>query len=322
MATYTGLDGDACTPFSISGGIGAGACGFSDADLQLDSTNRMDFQIGGIDVLSIFNTDFTNPAAADADGSQVNIIGQAGGVASAPCGGNDGGFLTVQSGDGSNAGSSGGLSGGSGGLMFYQTGDGGTGGATCACMDNAGAGGVSGAICIFTGQAGDGGAATGACSDGGAGACTGAIAIVTQTAGDGGASTLAGGGNGGFGGDVTIRSGQGGRGGTGVGCSCGGIGGDGGDICILTGRGGVCRCCGGAGESGTISIKPGNVCGIVLARTACNVLEIGLFGATPVAQPTHVTDVPVGGCAVAACNATAINLILGQLAALGLQACV
>jgi hypothetical protein len=318
MAEYTGLDGCACTPFSISGGIGVGACGLTDCNLQLNSVNRMDFQIGGVDALGLDNACITGfNALADTCGQCVYLQTQCGGLASVGCGGVAGGFWWLRTGRGSAAGASSNGNGGCGGLLLISTGCAGAADPSCADCVNGGGGANSGAICIFSGCATNGGAATGCGANGGSGGCTGSISLVTQDGGNGGASTLGIGGNGGQSGCITIRTGFGGFGGTGIGCTCGGDAGVGGDITIRTGAGRAAVEGGAASASGTIFLSPGNVLTMEIGRTTCNITTIGFFGACAVAQPAHIADVCV--CCVSAVG-TAVNSILAQLASLGLQA--
>ncbi len=333
MATYTGLDGNPCTSFVVvGGGFDAGSCGFSQACLTLNSTNRMDFKIANIDVLGLDDADITAlVAAADTAGSSLYMHTLGGGVASTGCAGQTGGLWQLQTGDGSDAGATSDANGGQGGLFLITTGDGGAGDGSCASCSNGGNSGTGGALCMSTAGGATGGAATGVNSNGGDGSTSGFLALVTKNAGNGGASTLAVGGCAGVGGDLLLRTGNGGLGGVGTGCNCGGNSGRGGDICIRSGAGGVAVECGCAGATGVVSIRPGNIVSFSAGRDACLNSTLGFFGATRVVQQSHVADITVGcqGSCYSQCTINsdlnalegAINTILAQLAALGLQAC-
>lgn len=329
MATYTGLDGCPCTPLVIvSGGLSQsgcvlnpGPCGIEETDLQLTSVNRMDFQIGalgsGVDVYGFDNAAIISyVAGAGLDAEDVFMETQQGGPSCTdPL---DGGDWDVRGGAG-NAPVATGV-GGAGGRMFYVAGGGGLG---ADCVAAPGIGGIGGAYCISGGRGGGGGADSGCAGSGAAGAAGGTVTLSGGDGGDGGGTAGAGcGGLGAVGGSVNLVAGDGGGGGC-LGCDDTGTGGDGGSIIMTLGTPGVAGCGGGcAGCWGSWIARVGSTCtfdAIEATRTCC-AIEIGFFGRVPASQPTHVADVPTGGCAVTACNAAAINLILGQLAALGLQA--
>ncbi len=236
MATYTGLDGLSGNAFVIVAGgltITSGAFtpsgGISDADLVLNSTNRMDFQIGAVDILGLDDAAISSFAgAADVAGQDAFAETQDGGTAGANTAGTAGGLLNIKTGDGANAGADGGANpaGGVGGAISISSGKGG------AVADGTGTGGAGGAITITSGVGDTGGAA-------GIGGAGGAITIT----GGNGAAPVSGSANGGDGADVGVVAGAGGAAGAG-----GGTGGGGGTILITPGAAGAA----GGGSVGVI----------------------------------------------------------------------
>ncbi len=236
MATYTGLDGLTGNAFDIVLGgltITSGAFtpsgGISDADLNLNSTNRLDIQIGAVDILGLDDAAISSFAGgADVAGQDLFIETQDGGAAGADTAGKAGGLLNIKTGDGADPGADGGANpaGGAGGLMAISTGKGG------AVADGTGTGGAGGAITITSGVGDTGGAA-------GAGGAGGNITIEAGV----GAAPVSGSANGGDGGDVNVLSGVGGAAGAG-----GGTGGSGGVVLLTPGAAGGA----GGGSAGVI----------------------------------------------------------------------
>lgn len=166
MATYTGLDGTTGTAFTIAAGgltISTGAFtpsgGISDADLQFNSTNRMDFRIGGIDVLGIDDSAVSLAAAAATAAQNAFLRAVKGGAATGA--GLAGASVSIGAGAGSDAAGTSADGGGAGGNMVVAAADGGAGAPTNGV-------GGDGKNVIFT--PGDGGAADGSGVDGDPGA--------------------------------------------------------------------------------------------------------------------------------------------------------
>ena len=210
MATYTGLDGVAANAFEIVAGAFTPTGGVSAANLQLNSTNRLDIQIGAVDALSIDDAAITNAAAADAVGQDCFVRTQDGGTDAAVNGGQVGGLLDQRAGDGSAGGAD--FTGGVGGAVVYRAGVGGAAGVHAA---NNPVGAIGGAARLMGGAGGAGG--SGGTGAGGAGGAASVIAGAAANAVGGGAAA------GGIGGDSSVIAGAGGNG---VGAGNGGRGGD------------------------------------------------------------------------------------------------
>ena len=159
MATYSGLDGSTGTALTVVAGgltITAGvfrvsSSGFEETDLQINSVNRLDFQIGalgsGVDILGLDDAAITGLAgAADTVGQDLFMQTQDGGVSGAGNVGRVGGAWTIQTGDGSIAGSTSNCIGGAGGAFDIVTGAGAAGDAATAAAG--GAGGAGGAATV------------------------------------------------------------------------------------------------------------------------------------------------------------------------------
>lgn len=166
MATYTGLDGTTGTAFTVVAGgftITSGAFtpsgGITDADLQLNSTNRMDFQIGVIDVLGLDDSAVSLAAAAATAAQNVFLRAVKGGAATGA--GLAGASLSIGAGAGSDAAGTSADPGGAAGSLTIAAADGGAGAPTD------GVGGNGGDVTITPG---DGGAADGSGVDGDPGA--------------------------------------------------------------------------------------------------------------------------------------------------------
>lgn len=326
MATYTGLDGCACTPLVIvSGGLSQsgcvfnpGSCGVEETDLQLNSVNRYDFQIGalgaGVDILGLDNAAITGyVAGAGLDAEDVFWETQQGGPScTAPF---DGGDYDVRAGAGNAPVASG--AGGAGGRITYVAGDGGLG---SDCVATPGIGGIGGAYCITGGAGGQGGADSDCGGTGVAGAVGGTVTLRGGDGGAGGGALGAGtGGLGAVGGAVNLVAGDGGAGGC-VGCDDTSTGGVGGSITMTLGTPGAVGGGGGcAGAWGSWLARVGSTCtfdAIEVTRCTCDV-QIGFYGATPVAQACSIAD-PCGACAVQ----TAVIAIITAMEGLGLIATV
>ena len=157
MATYTGLDGSTGTAFDIVAGgltITLGAFtpsgGITDADLQLSSTNRMDFRIGTVDVLGLDDAAVTLAAASATAGQNVFLRGAGGGAATGA--GLGGANVSLGAGAGSNAAGSSADAGGAAGSLTVAAASGGVGAPT----DGVGGNGGDVTVTPGSGGAGDG----------------------------------------------------------------------------------------------------------------------------------------------------------------------